>query len=186
MATVRSTRVSVALSTSPMPPAPRGAWISYGPSVVPGDRRISVRRVETSRCYKRPDRQCVIWIIVATAAFYSWGRARWMAGKTGELVDGAYVASVCLMVKRRSALRHAEHLHPLRGLAFLQLHDRHLCLGGHVLGRDRVIRGAGHIDGLAVRCHREPVEVAWILEPGDLLRRVLGHVEHEHQFVVHA
>src|SRR5262245_1026767 len=36
IATVRPRRVSVALYTSPIPPAPRGAMTSYGPSRVPG------------------------------------------------------------------------------------------------------------------------------------------------------
>src|SRR5712692_4821871 len=35
IATVRSSRVSRAFHTSPMPPAPRGETISYGPSRVP-------------------------------------------------------------------------------------------------------------------------------------------------------
>ena len=35
IATVRSSRVSRALYTSPMPPAPRGERISYGPRRVP-------------------------------------------------------------------------------------------------------------------------------------------------------
>jgi hypothetical protein len=35
MATVRSSRVSRARYTSPIPPAPIGSWISYGPSLVP-------------------------------------------------------------------------------------------------------------------------------------------------------
>ena len=38
MATVRSSRVSRARYTSPMPPAPIAAWISYGPSIVPEDK----------------------------------------------------------------------------------------------------------------------------------------------------
>src|SRR5580700_4717884 len=37
-ATVRSRRVSRARYTSPMPPAPSGDWISYGPSFVPEAR----------------------------------------------------------------------------------------------------------------------------------------------------
>jgi len=36
MATVRLRRESVALYTSPIPPAPRGETISYGPNFVPG------------------------------------------------------------------------------------------------------------------------------------------------------
>lgn len=35
MATVRWSRVSRARYTSPVPPAPSGDWISYGPSFVP-------------------------------------------------------------------------------------------------------------------------------------------------------
>src|SRR5215472_1048230 len=35
MATLRSSRISRARYTSPMPPAPSGDWISYGPSFVP-------------------------------------------------------------------------------------------------------------------------------------------------------
>jgi hypothetical protein len=38
MATARSRRVSRALYTSPMPPAPSAERISYGPSRVPGVR----------------------------------------------------------------------------------------------------------------------------------------------------
>src|SRR6266550_4046247 len=37
MATLRSSRVSRALNTSPIPPAPRGARTSYGPSRVPAE-----------------------------------------------------------------------------------------------------------------------------------------------------
>src|SRR5881394_1750077 len=37
MATLRSSRVSRALKTSPIPPAPRGARTSYGPSRVPAE-----------------------------------------------------------------------------------------------------------------------------------------------------
>src|ERR1039457_3195303 len=40
MATSRPNRVSWARYTSPMPPAPRGDWISYGPSLVPEIRAI--------------------------------------------------------------------------------------------------------------------------------------------------
>src|SRR5947209_16571332 len=40
MATVRSSRVSRARYTSPMPPAPRGATISYGPSLPPEETCI--------------------------------------------------------------------------------------------------------------------------------------------------
>jgi hypothetical protein len=40
MATVRSSRVSRARYTSPIPPAPSGPTISYGPSLVPCDRPI--------------------------------------------------------------------------------------------------------------------------------------------------
>src|SRR6202044_2384982 len=39
-ATVRSRRVSLARYTSPMPPAPSGDWISYGPSLLPEVRAI--------------------------------------------------------------------------------------------------------------------------------------------------
>ena len=39
-ATIRLRRVSRALYTSPMPPAPMGAMISYGPSFAPGDNGI--------------------------------------------------------------------------------------------------------------------------------------------------
>src|SRR6185436_17388208 len=51
MATSRPSRVSRARYTSPMPPAPRGATISYGPSRVPG-----VRLMERSRL--GPRRRC--------------------------------------------------------------------------------------------------------------------------------
>src|SRR6266851_6720980 len=40
-ATVRSRRVSRARYTSPIPPAPSGDWISYGPSLAPEARDIS-------------------------------------------------------------------------------------------------------------------------------------------------
>src|SRR5437879_5351819 len=40
-ATILSTRVSRARNTSPMPPAPSRATISYGPSFVPGDMLTS-------------------------------------------------------------------------------------------------------------------------------------------------
>jgi hypothetical protein len=42
IATVRPSRVSPAFHTSPIPPAPMGARISYGPSLVPGVRVISL------------------------------------------------------------------------------------------------------------------------------------------------
>src|SRR6516225_5031098 len=41
-ATMRSKRVSRAFQTSPMPPAPRGATISYGPSLSPTESGIGV------------------------------------------------------------------------------------------------------------------------------------------------
>src|SRR5215468_1481671 len=41
MATVRSNRVSLARYTSPIPPAPSGTPISYGPSLVPGAMGMS-------------------------------------------------------------------------------------------------------------------------------------------------
>jgi hypothetical protein len=43
MATVRSSRVSRARYTSPIPPAPSGARISYGPSLVAGASGIGGR-----------------------------------------------------------------------------------------------------------------------------------------------
>src|SRR5215813_5879931 len=43
MATVRSRRVSLARYTSPIPPAPSGPTISYGPSFVPAVRAIGAR-----------------------------------------------------------------------------------------------------------------------------------------------
>src|SRR5438552_5578373 len=43
MATVRSSRVSRARYTSPMPPAPSAVWISYGPSLVPAVSAICAR-----------------------------------------------------------------------------------------------------------------------------------------------
>src|SRR5271154_6265736 len=39
----RPSFVSVARYTSPIPPAPNGDWISYGPSFVPGVRAIGAR-----------------------------------------------------------------------------------------------------------------------------------------------
>src|SRR6516225_7041582 len=41
IATERSSRVSFARYTSPIPPAPRGPWISYGPKRVPAARVIA-------------------------------------------------------------------------------------------------------------------------------------------------
>src|SRR3954454_2583744 len=53
IATVRSSRVSRARYTSPMPPAPSGATISYGPSFVPDvsgiDAAIIPARLSTFR-----------------------------------------------------------------------------------------------------------------------------------------
>ena len=43
IATVRSRRVSRPRYTSPMPPAPSGDWISYGPSLVPAVSAIRTR-----------------------------------------------------------------------------------------------------------------------------------------------
>ncbi len=43
MATVRSRRMSRARYTSPMPPAPSGDWISYGPSFIPEVRAMGGR-----------------------------------------------------------------------------------------------------------------------------------------------
>src|SRR5205807_6194661 len=40
IATVRCSLVSRARYTSPMPPAPRSDWISYGPNLVPGTNAI--------------------------------------------------------------------------------------------------------------------------------------------------
>src|SRR5271168_3545192 len=42
MATLRPRRVSVAFHTSPMPPAPMGARISYGPKRVPAVRAMGI------------------------------------------------------------------------------------------------------------------------------------------------
>src|SRR5450432_991613 len=47
-ATVRSNRVSSARYTSPIPPAPSGDWISYGPSFVPAVRAIRVAQLYTA------------------------------------------------------------------------------------------------------------------------------------------
>jgi hypothetical protein len=41
IATSRPSRVSLARYTSPIPPAPRGAIISYGPNLVPAGRVIA-------------------------------------------------------------------------------------------------------------------------------------------------
>src|SRR6266542_1580261 len=41
-ATVRSSRVSRALYTSPIPPAPNGDSTSYGPNLLPGEMLISI------------------------------------------------------------------------------------------------------------------------------------------------
>ena len=49
MATVRSSRVSRALYTSPMPPAPSGPETSYGPRRVPGGRAIGIGQADYSR-----------------------------------------------------------------------------------------------------------------------------------------
>ena len=58
MATVRSRRVSRALYTSPMPPAPIGDRISYGPSAVPGVSGVAgsrpCRRLEKPARLERP------------------------------------------------------------------------------------------------------------------------------------
>src|SRR3954470_16469540 len=45
IATVRSRRVSRALQTSPIPPAPRGETISYGPRRVPDFTDIRIGKV---------------------------------------------------------------------------------------------------------------------------------------------
>lgn len=42
MATVRSRRVSLDRYTSPIPPAPNGATISYGPSRVPAESAMDL------------------------------------------------------------------------------------------------------------------------------------------------
>src|SRR6202011_3804775 len=47
-ATLRPSRVSRARYTSPMPPAPSGAMISYGPSLVPGVKAILARHYSLS------------------------------------------------------------------------------------------------------------------------------------------
>src|SRR5271154_95568 len=49
MATSRFNRVSRARYTSPMPPAPSGDWISYGPSLVPTVRVICARNYSLPR-----------------------------------------------------------------------------------------------------------------------------------------
>src|SRR5580704_4817457 len=49
MATMRSRRVSQARYTSPMPPAPSGDWISYGPSLVPEARAMLGRNYSTAQ-----------------------------------------------------------------------------------------------------------------------------------------
>src|ERR1700730_431755 len=55
MATMRSNRVSRARYTSPMPPAPSGDWISYGPSFVPAIRAIRARH------YIPKEERCCGW-----------------------------------------------------------------------------------------------------------------------------
>src|SRR5579872_3983734 len=59
MATVRSRRVSRALYTSPMPPAPMGDWISYGPSFVPEVRAIRARHYSLCSKAERAHRFCM-------------------------------------------------------------------------------------------------------------------------------
>src|SRR5215813_14709792 len=44
-ATMRSSRLSRALYTSPMPPAPRDARTSYGPRRVPGAKGIELQEI---------------------------------------------------------------------------------------------------------------------------------------------
>src|SRR5579859_7909192 len=56
MATSRESRVSFARYTSPMPPAPSEAMISYGPSLVPEVRAIIARHYIRKRSVLQPDR----------------------------------------------------------------------------------------------------------------------------------
>src|ERR1700720_4549659 len=60
MATERSKRVSRARYTSPMPPAPRAATISYAPSLVPAERSMSGANYSvTDDRQRRGVRHCV-------------------------------------------------------------------------------------------------------------------------------
>src|SRR5208337_3063393 len=68
MATFRPSRVSRARYTSPMPPAPNGDWISYGPSFVP---EVSPIRARNYSLYSTVARGCRLravtprsWIIL--------------------------------------------------------------------------------------------------------------------------
>src|SRR3954470_23685739 len=56
MATVRSRRVSRAFQTSPIPPAPRGETISYGPRRVPDFTDIRIGAVYGAVRAPQPER----------------------------------------------------------------------------------------------------------------------------------
>src|SRR5882724_6527238 len=50
IATVRPRRVSRARYTSPIPPAPSGETVSYGPSLIPGTIAIETAGIIARRC----------------------------------------------------------------------------------------------------------------------------------------
>src|ERR1700723_2403761 len=61
IATSRLSRVSLARNTSPIPPAPSGEMISYGPNWVPGARGIMDRDYNPEkRCPVPSDFKCLI------------------------------------------------------------------------------------------------------------------------------
>src|SRR4051794_26818391 len=57
IATMRSTRVSRAFHTSPMPPAPRGDMISYGPKRIPGAKLDIAPQIVSCGIAKRRHRE---------------------------------------------------------------------------------------------------------------------------------
>src|SRR4029077_19896643 len=61
IATVRSRRVSRARYTSPIPPAPSGETISYGPSLLPRARAIIARDYTLGIVREHSDRAQGLW-----------------------------------------------------------------------------------------------------------------------------
>src|SRR5271163_5082289 len=99
IATARSSFTSRARYTSPMPPAPSGAWISYGPKFVPELRVIR-------RCGLYPQRQPLRLLRFLRGFDFAGGPSFLLREGRGFCFDGV-LSSACVhcQVARRRSLR---------------------------------------------------------------------------------
>src|ERR1035438_2806989 len=83
----RPSFVSVARYTSPIPPAPNGDWISYGPSFVPGVRAIRARNY--SLCSTLHADATILDVWSATLILPDYGSVARYSCESRELSRGA-------------------------------------------------------------------------------------------------